>query len=130
MTYTITNDCIACQRCLFSCPTGAIETDGSAFWINVNHCNQCQDSHGVAQCWAVCPTNEGCVPLSTGATAVTLSTESPTDYWPVWFTNYSHMVARLKSSRQSGYWQHWFDSYAQTLQNLRSQSNTNMPLMP
>ena len=132
MTYTITNDCIACQRCLSSCPTSAIETDGSTFWINVNRCNQCQDSHGVAQCWAVCPTNEGCVPLATGATAVNLNavSENSTDYWNAWFANYSHMVARLKASKQPRYWHQWFDLYAQSLQNLRNQCQAEAPLMP
>ncbi|EKV00057.1 hypothetical protein Lepto7375DRAFT_2147 [Leptolyngbya sp. PCC 7375] len=130
MTYTITNDCISCQRCLSSCPTNAIETDGSTFWIDVNRCNQCQGSHGVAQCWSVCPTNEGCVPLSTATTAVALKAETTTEYWNVWFTNYSHMIARLKSSQQPGYWRQWFDRYSQSLQTLRAQADTNIPLMP
>ncbi|MEM6255469.1 MAG: 4Fe-4S ferredoxin [Cyanobacteria bacterium P01_D01_bin.156] len=132
MSYTITNDCIACQRCLTSCPTTAIETDGANFWINVNRCNQCQDSHGVAQCWAVCPTNEGCVPLATGTTAVNAVSELPTDYWNVWFASYSQMVARLKSSQQPLYWQQWFDIYSQALKRLRNkcQAEIHIPLMP
>lgn len=134
MTYTITNDCIACQRCLRSCPTNAIETDGSTFWINVERCNQCQGSHGVAQCWAVCPTNKGCVPLTTGTTAVSLTTASDIseDYWERWFTKYTYMVARLKASKHSDYWHQWFDAYSQNLQSLRTQydANANIPLMP
>ncbi|MEM1251209.1 MAG: 4Fe-4S dicluster domain-containing protein [Cyanobacteria bacterium P01_H01_bin.21] len=129
MSYTITNSCISCQRCLADCPTNAIQTDGSSFWINANLCTQCEGSHGVAQCWAVCPTNEGCVPLFTGATAVSLNSEPSTDYWNNWFANYSRMVARLKNAEQSSYWRHWFDVYSQTLQNLQTHS-TSAPLMP
>lgn len=130
MPYTITDNCISCQRCLSGCPTNAIQTDGSSFWINVNLCNQCQGSHGVAQCWAVCPTNEGCVPLSTGTTAVDLSNETSADYWNHWFASYSRMVARLKGTERSSYWRQWFDTYSQTLQNLRTQGDIGAPLMP
>ncbi len=130
MTYTITNSCISCQRCLSSCPTNAIQSDGSSIWIDVNLCNQCQGSHGVAQCWAVCPTNEGCVPLSTGATAVALSAETSSDYWNHWFASYTRMVARLKSAKQSNYWRQWFDNYSQTLQKLQTQHTVSTPLAP
>lgn len=126
MTYTITNQCIGCQRCLSACPTGAIATDGAAFWIEVDRCNQCQGSHGVPQCWSVCPTNEGCVPLSTATTAMPLGAgaEPSTDYWDTWFATYSRMVARLKASQQSNYWRQWFDTYSQALQQLQTQYNT------
>lgn len=130
MPYTITDNCISCQRCLSDCPTNAIQTDGSSVWIDVSLCNQCQGSHGVAQCWAVCPTNEGCVPLSTGTTAVPLNAETSTEYWNYWFARYSRMVARLKGTEQSSYWRQWFDAYSQTLQNLRTQDNISAPLMP
>ena len=129
MTYTITNSCISCQRCQSSCPTNAIQTDGSSFWIDVNLCNQCQGSHGVAQCWAVCPTNEGCVPLSTGTAAVALTAEVSTDYWSHWFASYTHMVARLKSTKQSTYWRQWFDTYSRNLQKLQTQHPISSPLM-
>lgn len=130
MTYTITNDCIACQRCLSACPTTAIQTDNTSFWIDVDRCNQCHGTHGVAQCWAVCPTNEGCVPLSTGVTAVGLMAKEPTDYWRTWFASYSRLVARLKSVEQSSYWRQWFEAYSQTLKNLQAQGDINNPLMP
>jgi ferredoxin len=134
MTYTITKDCIACQRCLSSCPTGAIQTNGLRFWIDIHRCNQCQGSHGVPQCWAVCPTNEGCVPLSTGmqAAALTSASKTATDYWKIWFARYAHLMSRLKASQQTGYWQHWFDAYSQALQTLqiRSDNSTNIPLRP
>ncbi|MEO0489187.1 MAG: 4Fe-4S binding protein [Cyanobacteria bacterium J06635_15] len=134
MTYTITNNCISCQRCLSSCPTSAIQTDGSSFWIDVNRCNQCEGSHGVSQCWSVCPTNDGCVPLTAGVTAVSMTPASkvPTDYWNTWFARYTRMVARLKTSQPSGYWQQWFDTYSQTLQNLQTEyaNGSNIPLTP
>ena len=130
MTYTITNDCISCQRCLSACPTDAIQTNGANFWIDVDRCNHCQDTYSVAQCWAVCPTNEGCVPLSTATTAVGLTAKDPTDYWNKWFANYSRLVARLNAAEQSSYWQQWFDSYAKALKHLQAQSNAGIPLMP
>ena len=122
MTYTITSDCIGCQRCLSPCPTGAISTNGTAFWIEIDRCNQCQGSHGVPQCWAVCPTNGGCVPLALGTAAVTLTSKSETsaDYWESWFATYTRMVARLKAPKQSTYWQQWFDSYSQAVRNLQT----------
>lgn len=128
MTYTITRNCIGCQRCLSACSTGAIKTNGSTFWIEANLCNQCADSHGVPQCWSVCPTNEGCVPLTEGATAISLTSKSEAspDYWESWFATYTRMVARLKASeaseasQQSSYWRPWFDTYAQALQNLQT----------
>lgn len=130
MPYTITDSCISCQRCLSGCPTNAIQTDGSSFWIDANLCNQCEGSHGVAQCWSVCPTNEGCVPLFTGTTAVNLTAETSTDYWNHWFASYSRMVARLKGIEQSSYWRQWFDTYSHTLQTVRTQTGTSAPLMP
>ncbi len=130
MTYAITNSCISCQRCLSSCPTNAIQSDGSRFWIDVNLCNHCQGSHGVAQCWAVCPTNEGCVPLSAGAAAVSLTAQTSTDYWNNWFVSYSSMVARLKTTKQSPYWRQWFEAYYQTLKKLQAQRKVTAPLTP
>lgn len=133
MTYTITQDCIGCERCLSTCPTNAIQTDGSTFWIDVHRCNQCQGSHGVPQCWAVCPTNEGCVPLSNAATSVmlTAASKASTDYWRAWFADYTRMMNRLKHSQPSGYWQQWFETYAQILRNLQTNyGNGNIPLTP
>ena len=125
MTYTITSKCISCQRCLSACPTEAITTDGTTFWIEGDRCSQCEGSHGVPQCWAVCPTNEGCVPLTTGAIAVPLSStsESSNDYWESWFAKYTRMVGRLQSTRQSRYWQQWFDAYSQSVQRLQTQTS-------
>ncbi|HIK44610.1 MAG TPA: 4Fe-4S binding protein [Leptolyngbyaceae cyanobacterium M65_K2018_010] len=124
MSYTITHNCIGCQRCLSACPTGAIQTNGVAFWIEIDRCNQCQGSHGVPQCWATCPTNEGCVPLATRAAAVKLTSQSEVseDYWESWFATYNRLVARLQSVQDSGYWQHWFDAYSQALRRSQMAS--------
>jgi ferredoxin len=134
MSYTITNKCIGCQRCLSACPTRAIQTNGGVFWIDIHRCNQCAGSHGVPQCWSVCPTNEGCVPLSTGTLAIALATESETstDYWRSWFATYSHLVARLKDTKPSSYWQQWFDRYSQSLQQLQNQPHNpvSLPVTP
>ena len=125
MTYTITSDCISCQRCYSACPTGAIQPDGMSFWIDINRCNQCEGSYGVPQCWAVCPTNEGCIALTTEVEAVLLAsrTEPLNEYWRTWFESYTRMVARLKGkqadNQQSSYWRQWFETYAKTLKNLQ-----------
>ena len=121
--YTITNDCIGCQRCLSACPTGAIATDGNAFWIETDLCNQCEGSYGIPQCWAVCPTNEGCVPLTVETVTASLNSksETSTDYWEFWSAKYVRMLARLKDSKQPRYWRQWFDAYSQTLRNLQAQ---------
>lgn len=68
----------------------------------------------------MCPTNEGCVPLTSGAAAVALTSDSEIspDYWESWFATYTRTVARLKASQQPGYWRQWFNRYAQTLQTL------------
>ena len=130
MTYTITANCISCQRCLSACPTKAIQTDGLAFWIDIDRCNHCQGSFGVPQCWAVCPTNEGCILLTTGTLTAPLTSESETsgDYWESWFATYTRLVARLQTSKQSGYWRQWFASYAQMMGNLQTNHGGNAKL--
>ena len=138
MTYSITNSCIGCQRCLSACPTGAIATDGTAFWIDIDRCNQCrtatQGTRNVPQCWAICPTNDACVPLTTGAPAVSLTSrsEKSADYWESWFARYVRTVAHLHGSQQPQYWRQWFDTYSQALQNLQAHAGhgTTVPLMP
>lgn len=117
MSYTITSDCINCQRCLPVCPTGAIATDGTSFWIDRDRCNQCQGFYQVPQCRAACPTNEGCIPLSTANSKV----QTPADYWKSWFAAYNQMLARLRASKQGSYWQQWFDTYSETLHQLQTQ---------
>lgn len=124
MSYTITKQCIGCQRCIPACPTGAIQTDGSAFWIDRALCNQCEGVYGTPQCWSTCPTNEGCVPLSLGINtldvALTSQSENSQDYWETWFARYVRIVANLQATAtQSSYWQRWFSTYTQTVKNLQ-----------
>ncbi len=129
MSYSITQSCIGCQRFLSACPTGAIPPDGVAFCIALDRCNQCQGTHGVPQCWATCPTNEGCVPLTSGVAAVSLTstTEAMGDYWEAWFATYTRMVNRLKGMQETGYWHDWFDGYARAVQRLQT---TTVPAIP
>jgi len=137
MIYAITQTCIRCQRCVSACPTGAIVTDGSAFWIDSDRCNQCEGSYGVSQCWAVCPTNAGCVSLesvSLGITEIaqrlTSCSEGSRDYWEAWFARYARLVGHLPALKQPQYWQQWFDRYAESLLRLQSQSSSNIPITP
>ncbi len=121
MSYTITHNCIGCQRCLSVCPTGAIQFNGLAFWIETSLCNQCQGSHRVPQCWATCPTNEGCVALIPElSTVLTSKSEQSDDYWESWFATYTRKVARLQGEQTSSYWYSWFSNYAKALYQLQS----------
>jgi Pyruvate/2-oxoacid:ferredoxin oxidoreductase delta subunit len=128
MTYTITSQCISCDRCLSSCPTNAIQHDGNTHWIDSARCNHCEGLYSVPQCWAVCPTNEGCIPFALGVSAVALSSssESSPDYWESWFATYNRLIARLNNTKQqqSGYWQNWFDTYAKAVSHLDSTPKT------
>ncbi|MEL6489940.1 MAG: 4Fe-4S binding protein [Cyanobacteria bacterium J06634_6] len=134
MAYTITDKCINCQRCIPNCPTNAIETDGSTFKINADRCNNCLGVYSVPQCWASCPTSDGCVPSLTDTNAFALSTaiERSKDYWKAWFLTYQNRIARLKASQHSDYWNDWFESYACMLQDLQAQlpENAHQPLAP
>lgn len=131
MTYTITENCIGCQRCLAKCPTGAVQTDGRSLWIEAERCNHCAGAAGVPQCWAVCPTNLGCVP---GAPAQVLQTAlgRSGDYWDAWFDTYSRITKRLRATQQSDYWRQWFDAYAQTLDDMQARRGGvgDLPLLP
>lgn len=149
MAYTITSQCIRCvssishsgqTRCQVACPTQAIQTDGDHYWIDQTLCNHCVGHYSVPQCWAVCPTNSGCIPYISGVAmaAVTLSgtpisgltaaglshlpstdgelsNTASGEYWEKWFANYNRLVSRLRGTTQSSYWQRWFDVYAQEL---------------
>lgn len=117
MSYTITNQCIACDRCLSSCPTSAITREGTHYSIASDLCNNCTGYYSVAQCAAVCPTNQGCIP---GATIVFNQPVliSSGDYWERWFDTYNRMVERLRKAKQTAYWEQWFDVYSQRVSTL------------
>jgi len=120
MPYAITNQCIGCDRCLSSCPTQAIQTNNQQYWIDTHQCTSCEGTYSVAQCWAVCPTNGGCVFVA-DILAGDINSSQPGDYWDSWFNTYNRLIIQLKSSQQSNYWQSWFDSYAATLSHLQTQ---------
>jgi len=114
MTYMITSQCIQCNRCASSCPTKAITQNDHHYQINSESCNDCVGYYAIPQCWAVCPTNEGCI-SSQDIVSTPLNTASSNDYWEIWFDTYNRLVARLQANYLPNYWQRWFDLYSQAL---------------
>lgn len=116
MTYVITSQCIGCSRCQASCPTGAITHNGHYYQIDSERCDDCVGHYSVPQCWAVCPTNAGCIPGGAIAAQSRSSSLSPSsDYWERWFEVYNQLISRLNTSPSTDYWHQWFDRYAQAL---------------
>ncbi len=115
MTYTITSQCISCDRCLSACPTDAIRLDGERYQINPDLCNNCAGSYGVPQCWAMCPTTSGCIPDTAEAFRLAYTLSDSAEYWERWFEVYNRLVFRLHQTKQDGYWENWFDRYSQKL---------------
>jgi Fe-S-cluster-containing dehydrogenase component len=111
MTYIITSQCIECHRCESRCPTGAITRNEQQYQINSERCNDCVGHYSVPQCWAVCPTNGGCVP-SLATLSRSFAPQPADDYWNAWFATYNRLVSRLKAAPAPNYWQHWFDTYS------------------
>lgn len=111
MAYTITNNCISCNRCQSLCPTNAIRVEGERSWIDASLCNNCVGYYSVPQCAAGCPTNRGCVPNLSSFSAPTASA----DYWESWFNLHNRLVARLKAAKHTRYWEQWFTAYSQKL---------------
>ncbi|MGV2830932.1 4Fe-4S binding protein [Myxosarcina sp. GI1(2024)] len=117
MTYTISDQCIACENCLPHCPTEAIyQNDSGKFSIDPNLCNDCVGSYGVPQCMAGCPTSNGCTP--TISSLIKSSRATTNNYWDNWFATYDRLISRLKAKRETKHWQHWFDTYSQKLDIL------------
>lgn len=113
MTYTITNNCIGCDRCVPQCPTGAISRQGQAYWINPKLCNNCTGFYSVPQCQAVCPTNSGISRLSSIA-----SLSKGNEYWDSWFNTYERLVTKLNNAQQPSYWEQWFNTYSHQLKKV------------
>ena len=117
MTYTITDQCIACERCLPYCPTGAInKKENGKFSIDPNLCNDCVGSYGVAQCMAGCPTFNGCTPTISSQIKSAQTTKD--NYWDNWFATYARLISRLKAKKENRHWQNWFNIYSQKLDLL------------
>lgn len=125
MTYTITNQCIRCDRCLTLCPTGAIQKVENQYWIDPWLCNNCVGFYRVAQCASVCPTNRGCIPdTTTGLNQPVLVDKA--GYWEQWFETYNQMLLRLRQTQRSDYWESWFDTYSQKVSKLLTPSNSSL----
>ena len=128
MSYTITAECISCDRCRSQCPTNAIQITNGTLAIDSSLCNDCLGYSGVPLCTAGCPTNLGCIPsLTAVAQTVKTTTENTgTDYWDDWFTTYNRLLKRLKGSKQTQYWERWFEVYSQELKLLLSASSMGL----
>ncbi|ACK70550.1 4Fe-4S ferredoxin iron-sulfur binding domain protein [Gloeothece citriformis PCC 7424] len=125
MSYTITHQCIGCDRCLVQCPTGAIEKVNDVLVIDSTLCNDCLGYYGTAQCASICPTNGGCVKSDSLREELNPIEASTTgnlpNYWDSWFIRYNYLVNRLKTNQRTQYWQDWFDTYSSKLTSLLSQ---------
>ncbi|WP_088891460.1 4Fe-4S binding protein [Leptolyngbya ohadii] len=127
MTYTITSQCIQCHRCASICPTGAITQNETQYQINAERCNDCVGHYAVPQCWASCPTHNGC----TSFTALSISASNR--YWDSWFDTYNRLVSQLtqnssETEQPIDYWQRWFNTYSQTISNLQNKLQTSTPV--
>ncbi|MGF1480528.1 MAG: 4Fe-4S binding protein [Cyanophyceae cyanobacterium] len=117
MTYTISDQCIACENCLPHCPTGAIsENNQGTFSIDPTLCDNCVGSYGVPQCMAGCPTANGCTP--TLSSLIQSAKTTTANYWENWFATYDRLTSRMKAKQETQYWQRWFKTYSQKLDLL------------
>ncbi|MBD2577783.1 4Fe-4S binding protein [Oscillatoria sp. FACHB-1406] len=115
MTYTITSDCTGCQRCLPVCPTGAITSTNGKMAIAPHLCNGCVGHYSVPQCAAVCPTNYGCIEVSSSSL-----------YWHAWFETYDRTISQLKGTPRAhlGYWQSWYETHRRLRSQLEQSQNS------
>lgn len=117
MTYTIFNQCIACQKCLSYCPTEVIkqkENTQNAIASNLN--NDSIEFYEMAQYMTEPSTVYGCSP--TISSLIQATTSATNNYWDNWFATYNRLTSKLKSKQETQYWQHWFDIYSQKLERL------------
>ncbi|MDX2215661.1 MAG: helix-turn-helix domain-containing protein [Oculatellaceae cyanobacterium bins.114] len=54
MPYNISSDCVACDSCRPTCPTGAIDITDGQYWINSALCDDCKN-YDEPQCVISCP---------------------------------------------------------------------------
>jgi ferredoxin len=63
MAYKIVaSQCTGCGACEFECPNKAISEKGGVFVINPDKCTECKGHFDTAQCTAVCPVDDTCIP--------------------------------------------------------------------
>ncbi|MBF0335722.1 MAG: 4Fe-4S binding protein [Alphaproteobacteria bacterium] len=64
MAYKIVEaNCTGCGACEFECPNQAISEKGGLFIIDAAKCTECEGAFDSAQCAAVCPVDDTCIPV-------------------------------------------------------------------
>jgi ferredoxin len=63
MSYKIiASQCTVCGACEFECPNAAISLNRDMYVIDPKKCTECEGHFDTAQCAAVCPVPDTCVP--------------------------------------------------------------------
>lgn len=63
MAYKIVgSQCTGCGACEYECPNKAISEKGGIFIIDPALCTECDGFFDSAQCAAVCPVDQTCIP--------------------------------------------------------------------
>ena len=58
----IASQCTVCGACEFECPNAAIFFKGETYKIDPAKCTECEGHFDTAQCDAICPVPNTCVP--------------------------------------------------------------------
>lgn len=87
MAYTITDQCITCNRCQPQSPTTAIANLNRTFSISPELLNPGSSDDNLPQC----PLIQGSIPHSA-------------NYWDSWFVTYNRIITRLNGERPNRYW--------------------------
>lgn len=116
MTYAISDQCIACEKCLPHLPTGVIKKNNNdKFSIDSPLYNNCID-YRLAEWDAPCLVFNGCLP--TVSSLIKLSQTTTNNYWDNWFVTYDRLISGLKAKKETRYWQRWFNTYSRKLELL------------
>jgi ferredoxin len=62
MPTMITDECINCGACLFSCPNDGIRRGEDRVVLDSSLCTECVGFYSAEQCVAVCPIDNACIP--------------------------------------------------------------------
>jgi Fe-S-cluster-containing hydrogenase component 2 len=117
MTYAISDQCIACEKCLPHLPIGAIKKNNNGkFSIDPPLYNNCIDSYRLAESNAPCSVFNGCFP--TISSLIKSSQKTTNNYWDNWFVTYDRLISGLKAKKETRYWQRWFETYSRKLELL------------